>query len=60
MFKPALFVFGVALLLWGAWDNTKNPPEPEPFTWTGLAVKVAFILFFHTLLTILLNVFGGR
>lgn len=58
MFKPALFVFGVALLLWGAWDNTKNPSDPEPLTWTGLAVRAVFLLFFHVLLSICMNMLG--
>lgn len=59
MGRTLLFIFGVALLLWSAWDNYKNPPEPEPFTWTGLVVKVLFILFFNLLFTALLELLGG-
>lgn len=60
MFKPALFVFGVALLLWSAWDNYKNPPEPEPFTWAGLFVKAGFILFCYVALSVCMNMLGSH
>jgi len=56
--RALLLVFGVALLLWGAWDNTKNPSDPEPFTWTGLLLKVLLITFFYLLATALFRVFS--
>jgi hypothetical protein len=47
----------LAFSLWLLWQGAKDPYPPEPFTWTGLAVKTFFIIFFYVLLTPLFEVF---
>jgi hypothetical protein len=39
------------LALWLLWGNVKDPPEPEPFTWTGLLVKTLLILVSYVLIS---------
>ncbi len=48
--KFLLVLVGVAFLMWG---NTGEQSEPEPFTWSGLAIKVFLIIFFYMLITAL-------
>lgn len=59
MSQYVLFIGGVALLLWQARDEIKNPSPPEPFTWSDMAAKVFAILFWYVVFTATLGVFDA-